>query len=249
MKKQYLYFTIDQLLDNQLHIGHKTQNWNSLISKYIFGFRKHICLFNLKKTLFFIRRAMFFLENAIFFYGKLFFIGVHPEKEFLIKLFSVENNTPFIIRDWVQGTFTNWHFIYKFFTILRNPKINIMKKHVFKTRKKKLQKVVQYIQLLKRLEGLKTAKCLPELVIILGCLESKLSLKEALSLMIPTITLVDSNIIPKNVPYPIPGNDDALESLLFFCNIIRYAIKQGLAKRKIYFLTRFPKNQTYQNEK
>ena len=51
-------------------------------------------------------------------------------------------------------------------------------------------------------------------------------------LLIPTIGIVDSNADPRLITYPIPGNDDSKETVLYYLSLFKEAILRGKAKRK-----------------
>ncbi len=46
------------------------------------------------------------------------------------------------------------------------------------------------------------------------------SVKEAIKMNIPTISLIDTNSDPTLINYPIPGNDDSIKSIKLFADII-----------------------------
>ena len=99
-----------------------------------------------------------------------------------------------------------------------------------------MKKQERYLLFVLRLKDIKELSGLPDVLIILGNVESNLALQESILLMIPIITIIDSNSVPNNIAYPIPGNDDAVESLMFFTSMLRGAVKRGLESRRLSFL-------------
>ena len=60
-----------------------------------------------------------------------------------------------------------------------------------------------------------------------------LAVKEARSLGIPIVGLVDTNCDPEEVDYPIPGNDDAIRAIKLIAGVIADAVieaKEGKAE-------------------
>lgn len=57
------------------------------------------------------------------------------------------------------------------------------------------------------------------------------AIPEAAKHMIPTIGVVDTNSDPCLITYPVPGNDDSIQSISYFCRIFEEAIKTGKLKR------------------
>lgn len=75
---------------------------------------------------------------------------------------------------------------------------------------------------------------LPDLCIFFNTftdvLEPHKAIKESASLLIPTIGIVDSNCNPNLITYPVPGNDDSLVSMEFYCKVFKEAILRGKQK-------------------
>lgn len=77
---------------------------------------------------------------------------------------------------------------------------------------------------------------LPDLCIFLNTFNDVLQphecIAESAKLLIPTIGIVDSNSNPSLITYPVPGNDDSIPSIEFYCNVFKRAILRGKQKRK-----------------
>jgi small subunit ribosomal protein S2 len=55
-----------------------------------------------------------------------------------------------------------------------------------------------------------------------------IAVEEANRLNIPVIAIVDSNATPDGVDYVIPGNDDAMRAISFYCELAQAAVLDGL---------------------
>lgn len=77
---------------------------------------------------------------------------------------------------------------------------------------------------------------LPDLCIFLNTLDDVLQehigVAEAAKMLIPSIGVVDSNCNPNLITYPVPGNDDSLVSMEFYCKIFKEAILRGKQQLK-----------------
>ena len=63
-----------------------------------------------------------------------------------------------------------------------------------------------------------------------------LAVKEARSLGIPIVALVDTNCDPELVDYPIPGNDDAIRAIKLIASVMADAVieaKEGKQEVKV----------------
>jgi small subunit ribosomal protein S2 len=62
------------------------------------------------------------------------------------------------------------------------------------------------------LGGVRNMQRLPQAVLIIDLKTEVIAVREAERLRIPIIGLVDSNVDPRPVAYPVPGNDDSIRS-------------------------------------
>ena len=68
--------------------------------------------------------------------------------------------------------------------------------------------------------GIANLKKLPDALFVVDIKKEKNSVIEARSHHIPVIAIVDTNVNPDLVDFPIPGNDDSLSSIEYFTNEI-----------------------------
>ena len=77
----------------------------------------------------------------------------------------------------------------------------------------------------KALGGIKNMSGKPDLLFIIDTNKEVLAVKEANKIGIPIVAVVDSNSNPEGIDYPIPGNDDAIRSIEYYCSSVSDAIK------------------------
>jgi small subunit ribosomal protein S2 len=98
------------------------------------------------------------------------------------------------------------------------------RERLFKTRQReKLQKTFGSIADMTRQ---------PAAIFIVDILKEHIAMKEATRLNIPVFGIVDTNVNPKLVDFPIPANDDATKSISVILGAACDAIKIGLEERK-----------------
>ena len=70
----------------------------------------------------------------------------------------------------------------------------------------------------------------PDALFIIDVGQENIAIAEAKRLGIPVVGIVDTNCSPDNIDYIVPGNDDALRSIRFYCKTIADLIidKRGL---------------------
>ena len=69
---------------------------------------------------------------------------------------------------------------------------------------------------------------LPDILFILDTNKEAIAVQEANRLNIPVVAVVDSNASPDGVDYLIPGNDDAMRAITFYCELVQGAVLDGL---------------------
>ena len=83
----------------------------------------------------------------------------------------------------------------------------------------------------KALGGIKNMVGKPDILFIIDTNKEILAVKEANKMGIPIVAVIDSNSDPEGIDFPIPGNDDAIRSIEYYCNTISETIK-GSSKNK-----------------
>jgi small subunit ribosomal protein S2 len=88
------------------------------------------------------------------------------------------------------------------------------------------------------LGGIKELNTLPGALFVVDPKKEYIAVREARSLGIPVVGLVDTNCDPDTVDYVIPGNDDAIRAVKLIAGAMADAViearegEEGLAKRK-----------------
>ncbi len=94
--------------------------------------------------------------------------------------------------------------------------------------KKELLKLSrEFEKLNNNLGGIKNMKELPKILFVVDINKEHIAVAEAKRLGIPVIAIVDTNTNPKDIDFPIPGNDDAIRAIQLFANGIAEAVLEG----------------------
>src|SRR5699024_1982734 len=83
----------------------------------------------------------------------------------------------------------------------------------------------------KTLGGIRDMQRTPSAVWIVDAKKEQLAVDEAEKLGIAVIGILDTNCDPDDVPYPIPGNDDAIRSVSLLTRVVADAVAEGLIAR------------------
>lgn len=238
IQKKTNIVTINQLLNVHSHVGNKQAKWNPLIKNFLFGSRHGVHFFNLKKTLPYLKRLIYFLSKSISNHKVILFVGTHNLVTVLIKFLSKNTFQFSITQKWVSGTLTNWLRIKPYVKFLYKTNIQkIRKKFILRTEKKIQQKIVQYLKMKHLFFGIERMSVLPNFLIVLEKDSNAYPFLEAYKLMIPIVSIINSDQSGIGVSYPIFGNDNVFDSLFYYSNIIYEAIKTGIQNKRLFFLT------------
>ncbi|RDB24207.1 37S ribosomal protein mrp4, mitochondrial [Hypsizygus marmoreus] len=83
------------------------------------------------------------------------------------------------------------------------------------------------------LDVVKSTRIVPDLVILLNPLANMNAIRECAIEHVPTIGIVDSNVDPRIVMYPIPANDESTRTAELIAGLLSIAGREGAALRMI----------------
>ena len=222
---------IKDLLDAGIHFGHKTNRWNPKMSEFIFGHRNGIHIIDLQKTVVLLNEALKIIKDYASEGKNILFIGTKRQASDLIEKYAIDCKQYFINRRWLGGMLTNWDTIQNSIKRLKNLEEILETKINSYTKKEILNFENSVEKLNKALGGIKNMVGKPDLLFIIDTNKEILAVKEANKIGIPIVAVLDSNSNPEGIDYPIPGNDDAIRSIEFYCNAVSETIKDN--KKKI----------------
>jgi len=78
--------------------------------------------------------------------------------------------------------------------------------------------------------GLSVLKGLPKLIFVVDIKHEETVMREAKQLNIPVIAIVDTNVDPTGIAFPIPGNDDSVKSVDLISKVIADAVLEATPK-------------------
>ena len=217
--------TMKNLLESGVHFGHQVKHWDPRMKKYIFSERNGIHIIDLQKTIVAIREAYEAVRKTTSEGKSVLFVGTKKQAQQTIQKEAERCGMFYINNRWLGGMLTNFSTIKK--SLARLKKIekmevdgtfdNLTKKEIASLQKEKSK-------LEKNLGGIKEMKELPGILFIIDTRKEEIAIREARSLGIPIIAVVDTNCNPEGIDYPIPGNDDAIRAISLFTGVIANAV-------------------------
>ena len=223
--------SIQDLLEAGLHFGHRTKRWNPKMRKFLFGQRNGIYIIDLEQTLDGLQKARQFIYDTVSRGRQVLFVGTKKQAQGALKAVAAEHQQPYVVNRWLGGTLTNHETIRK--SIARMREIQQMEKDgsINSLPKKEVSKLRHELSKLEyNLSGIADMPGNPGALFVVDINCEAIAVAEANRLNIPVIALVDANVNPDPVDYPIPANDDAIRGIKLIAELIGITVKQAQAE-------------------
>jgi small subunit ribosomal protein S2 len=221
------------LLETGVHFGHRTNKWNPKMNEFIFTNRNGIHIIDLQQTLANLNEYYDMVRDTIADGGTVLFVGTKRQAQETIEQQAARCGMSYVSTRWLGGTLTNWRTIRSRIDTLKRLETQREAGAWEKLTKKEalmLERKVEKLQ--ERLGGLREMKRLPEILIVVDTEREYTAVKEANTLHIPVLGIVDTNADPDFVDYIIPANDDAMRSIRLLVSAMADAVLEGKAIRK-----------------
>ncbi len=221
--------TLDNLLENGVHFGHRASRWNPKMKRYIHGKRNAIHIINLEETVRGLVRATHYLEKQVAEGGKVLWVGTKRSAKEAVRTVARRTKQPFVTERWLGGTLTNFRTIRS--RLGRLTEIEDMESSgILAALKKKEQARIrnERKKLLKNLEGIRDLEKLPACLVVVDPKNEHIAVAEANKMRIPVIAVLDTDCDPDVVDVAIPGNDDAMRSVSALLDILAAGVEEGV---------------------
>ncbi|MBE7468867.1 MAG: 30S ribosomal protein S2 [Anaerolineae bacterium] len=218
------------LLEAGVHFGHRTRRWNPKMKPYIFTERNGIHIIDLQQTITRLNQAYAAVRDTVAAGGAVLFVGTKRQSQETIVQEASRAGMPYVEQRWLGGTLTNWRTIrQRIDYLLEIEKQQARGEFARLPKKEALLREQEIARLNHRLGGLKEMRRLPNLLFVTDVRRDALAIKEANTLGIPVIAMVDTNCDPEPIDYIIPSNDDAIRAIKLMVNTIANAAFEGRA--------------------
>ena len=219
------------MLKAGVHFGHQSSRWHPKMKPFIYGERGGVHIINVEKTAAKLEEAMSFVTDLVARGGSIVFLGTKRQAQPIVEEYAKACGMPYINTRWLGGTFTNFTQVQRVIRRYLDLKDKSAKGELRKyTKLEQLQFSREIEELEEKIGGLSTVTKLPDALFVIDARLEKTAVREAISMKVPMVALVDSNVNPKGIQYVIPGNDDAVGSIDMVTKMIAEAVKEGKAK-------------------
>jgi small subunit ribosomal protein S2 len=192
--------TMHQLLEAGAHFGHQTHRWNPKMKPYIFGARNGVHILDLSQSVPLFARALEFVAATVQGGGKVLFVGTKRQAQEPIRDAAHASGQHFVNHRWLGGMLTNWKTVSNSIKKLKTLEEQLSGDTSGFTKKEILQMTRERDKLEMSLGGIRD---------------------------IPVVAILDSNVSPDGIAFPVPANDDAARAIRLYCDAIATAAAKG----------------------
>ncbi len=219
---------VKDLIEAGIHFGQRRSNWNPKMGPYIFGERNKIHIIDIRETIKGLLLAKRFVQTTVASGADVCFVGTKRQARASVEKYAIDVGMPYVIERWLGGTLTNFRTIRERLKRLEELE-TLVESGEIETYSKKMtsQLLREKRKITRNLQGIRNMSKLPGALLAVDVRREINCLREARSLGIPTICLIDTDGDPDLVDIPIPGNDDSMRSIEVVVREIASAIKAG----------------------
>lgn len=224
--------SVQEMLQAGVHFGHKPSKKHPKMNRFIFGTRQGISMIDLERSKAQLDEILPAIEEMAAMGKTILFLGTKRQAQAIVKSAAERIGVPFISERWLGGLLTNYGHVgnlMKKLTQLKSEKEQGLWQDRY-TKKEQLMFEREIEDLTKVVGGVEHMTKLPDAMFVVDCKKEKTAVKEANRMRIPVIAMVDTNVNPEKVAYPIPANDDGVKSISFVVEQVAAAIERGKAR-------------------
>ena len=225
---------IKALLEAGVHFGHKTSRWHPKMAPYIHSKRQESHIIDLVKTVEGLDKALPFITEVVASGKQVLFVGTKKQAKDIVKATAESVNQPFVTERWLGGILTNVATVTQQIKKLKDLEKRMdngdLEKRYNKLEVQRFQEEID--ELNGKYGGIKNLNGKPGAIFVVDVLSDTNAIKEAQTLGVPVIAVVDTNANPTGLDYVIPGNDDAIKGLQLLLDYAAEAVREGAGSAK-----------------
>ena len=225
---------IKALFEAGAHFGHKTSRWHPKMAPYIHSKRQDAHIIDLVKTVEALDTALPFLTSVAASGKKVLFVGTKKQIKDIVQASAEAASQPYVTERWIGGMLTNVTTITAQLKKLRDIEKRMasgdLEKRYNKLEVQRFQEEID--ELNRKYGGIKDLSGKPGALFVTDVIADANAIREAKTLNIPVVAIVDTNANPDDVDYVIPANDDAIKSVQLLLDYATAAVAEGTVKKE-----------------
>jgi len=211
------------------HFGHLKSRLNPRMMPYIWGIKNNVYLIDVSKTASLLQGAAKFLENVASQGKPILWVGTKKAAKEAINEAAKKLNMPYVSHRWIGGTLSNYSQVKKSVTKLLHYEDVLAKAEKYPHyTKKELNTFSKIAEKLKNnIGGIINLKWPIGAVVVVDVAKELSAVKEAATVGVPVVAIVDTNGDPSLVDYVIPANDDSVRSVKLIVDYLQEYAQKG----------------------
>ena len=223
-----------ELLEAGVHFGHRSRRWHPKMRTYIFTERNGIHIIDLQQTIRLLEDAYAFVRDTAAEGGTVLFVGTKKQAQDNLATEATRCGMPYVTDRWLGGTLTNFRTMrMRANRLLELEKEKQLGDWAKLTKKEALWRDRELIKLQQRFGGIKNMYYLPSAIFVVDVTREAIAVKEANTLGIPVVAMVDTNCNPDPIDRVIPANDDAIRAIKLIAGKMADAANEGQQLRGV----------------
>ncbi len=220
---------VKELLKSGAHFGHKTSRWHPKMAPYIHSKRGESHIIDLTQTAELLETALAFVAETVGSGKQVLLVGTKRQAQEVLLAAAEKTGMPYVTNRWLGGMLTNLETMNARIKRLKSLEEKMASGELAaKYNKLEVQRFQEEMDKLNfAFGGVKDMAGRPGAVFIVDVQTDAIAVKEARKLHLPVIGLVDSNVDPTPIDYPVPCNDDAIKPIALVVDYLVQAIEAG----------------------
>jgi small subunit ribosomal protein S2 len=219
---------LQEMIDAGLLHGLAKSKTHPKMKPYIHSTRSGVEVIDLVQTIALLKKSGEFLKSVVDSGKSVLLVGTAPIAKQAVKAYAEKTGNPYVAERWVGGMLTNFKIvsgrIQYFKKLLADKESGDLAKY---TKKEQLMIEREIEKMAVVFNGLKNMGQLPGAVLILSFADNKLAADEAKTAGIPVVAMLNTNVNPKLIEYPIPGNDKLSTGINWILNYLEPNLKHN----------------------
>ena len=221
--------SMKKMLEAGVHFGHRARFWHPKMEPFIYGTRNGVHIINLEKTLPQFNDALNFASKTAAHGGSILFVGTKRAASNIIKEEAIRCGMPYVNHRWLGGMMTNYKTIKASIKRLKDLEFLAEENFAQYSKKEALAMIREMEKLERSLGGIKNLGGIPDVVFVVDIGHERNAVREAHTLQLPLIGVVDTNHNPEGIDYMIAGNDDSIRAISYYAREIANAVLEAKA--------------------
>jgi len=221
------------LIQSGVHFGCRVSRWNPKMAPYIHGRRSLIHVIDIRQTVRGLLRARNFLQKLASEGSQVLWVGTKRQIRGVILEAGDSTGMPVVVERWIGGSLTNYSVIRSRLKRLEeletreeNGQLATLSKKEQASLRREKRKITR------NLGGIREMNGMPGAMVVVDPGREYNAVREARTMGVPVIGLLDTDCDPDMVDIVIPGNDDSLKSVRLLIQYLVEATEEGAASAR-----------------